>query len=214
MRTPVVSAIGHEPDNPVLDHVADLRAATPTDAAKRVVPDVAAELQYVAELRSRASSALRSWVSQERRHLSDIRTRPVMANPLLPVTTQRDLIDEAVHRKDRALHNVIRHLRSEIHSYKAQVNALGLPRHSRVVTPSCRLFPGRFRCTSRDECGGCRTRLAVASTCARWAYCCCHHGRQSCPRKRSYPQQRQAYHPTTKVETCELPNHRLSNHLR
>ena len=125
MRTPVVSAIGHEPDNPVLDHVADLRAATPTDAAKRVVPDVAAELQYVAELRSRASSALRSWVSQERRRLSDIRTRPVMANPLLPVTTQQELIDEAVHRKDRALHNVIRHLRSEIHSYKAQVNALG-----------------------------------------------------------------------------------------
>ncbi len=125
MRTPVVSAIGHEPDNPVLDHVADLRAATPTDAAKRVVPDVAAELQYVLELRSRASSALRSWVGQERRHLDSVRSRPVMNNPLLPVTKQRDLIEEAMQRKDRALHNIIRHLRSEVHSYKAQVNALG-----------------------------------------------------------------------------------------
>lgn len=125
MRTPVVSAIGHEPDNPVLDHVADLRAATPTDAAKRVVPDVTAELQYVLELRSRASSALRSWVGQERRHLDSVRSRPVMNNPLLPVTKQRDLIEEAMQRKDRALHNIIRHLRSEVHSYKAQVNALG-----------------------------------------------------------------------------------------
>ena len=57
-RTPVVSAIGHEPDNPILDNVADLRAATPTDAAKRVVPDVLAELQQVRELRGRAAAAL------------------------------------------------------------------------------------------------------------------------------------------------------------
>ena len=55
-RTPVVSAIGHEPDNPILDNVADLRAATPTDAAKRVVPDVLAELQQVRELRGRAAA--------------------------------------------------------------------------------------------------------------------------------------------------------------
>lgn len=125
MRTPVVSAIGHEPDNPVLDHVADLRAATPTDAAKRVVPDVAAELHYISELRSRASGALRSWVSGERRHLENIRSRPVMDNPRLQVTKQQDLLEEALDRKDRALHNIIRHLRSEVHSYKAQVNALG-----------------------------------------------------------------------------------------
>ncbi|BDZ49662.1 hypothetical protein GCM10025867_19030 [Frondihabitans sucicola] len=43
--TPIVSAIGHEADRPLLDDVADLRASTPTDAAKRVVPDVGEELQ-------------------------------------------------------------------------------------------------------------------------------------------------------------------------
>ncbi|WP_024795354.1 exodeoxyribonuclease VII large subunit [Tomitella biformata] len=80
--TPVVSAIGHEPDNPLLDHVADLRAATPTDAAKMVVPDVIAERALVSELRGRSASALRSWVQREMHGLAQIRSRPVLANPL------------------------------------------------------------------------------------------------------------------------------------
>ena len=54
-RTPVVSAIGHELDTPLLDLVADVRASTPTDAAKRVVPDVGEELQLIAGLRDRAA---------------------------------------------------------------------------------------------------------------------------------------------------------------
>ena len=65
--TPVVSAIGHEPDNPVLDNVADLRAATPTDAAKRVVPDVAEERALIAEGRSRMAAALRGWAIGKRK---------------------------------------------------------------------------------------------------------------------------------------------------
>ena len=52
-RTPVVSAIGHESDNPILDLVADYRASTPTDAAKRVVPDVAEELARIRQVRQR-----------------------------------------------------------------------------------------------------------------------------------------------------------------
>ncbi|MBD0323727.1 MAG: exodeoxyribonuclease VII large subunit, partial [Aldersonia sp.] len=62
--TPVVSAIGHEPDAPLCDHVADLRAATPTDAAKRVVPDAVAEAALVRELRERSAAALRGWVQR------------------------------------------------------------------------------------------------------------------------------------------------------
>ncbi|MGP9724586.1 exodeoxyribonuclease VII large subunit [Corynebacterium sp. AOP40-9SA-29] len=125
MTTPVVSAIGHEPDNPILDNVADLRAATPTDAAKRVVPDVAAELRLVSELRDRAASALRSWVANEQRGLATVRSRPVLADPLLPIRRQQELVTEARGRNDRALGITIRDMRSQVVSLKAQVNALG-----------------------------------------------------------------------------------------
>ncbi|WP_420100111.1 exodeoxyribonuclease VII large subunit [Corynebacterium sp.] len=125
MTTPVVSAIGHEPDNPILDNVADLRAATPTDAAKRVVPDVAAELGLVTELRDRAAAALRSWVANEQRGLSTVRSRPVLADPLLPLRRQQELVGEARERNDRALGITIRDMRSQVTSLKAQVNALG-----------------------------------------------------------------------------------------
>lgn len=125
MTTPVVSAIGHEPDNPILDNVADLRAATPTDAAKRVVPDVAAERTLVAELRDRAAGALRSWVAGEQRGLATVRSRPVLADPLLPIQRQVDVIAEARQRNDRGLGLIIRDMRSQVASLKAQVNALG-----------------------------------------------------------------------------------------
>ncbi len=125
LSTPVVSAIGHEPDNPLLDHVADLRAATPTDAAKRVVPDVQLERQQLAELRERQAHALRSWVLQERQHVQVLRSRPVLADPLLAVHRQREDLTEAVHRKDRALGLIVRELRNHVQALKAQVNALG-----------------------------------------------------------------------------------------
>ncbi|WP_231699685.1 MULTISPECIES: exodeoxyribonuclease VII large subunit [Corynebacterium] len=125
MRTPVISAIGHEPDNPLLDNVADVRAATPTDAAKRAVPDVVVERRQLVDLRQRAGGALRAWVQQERRGLEHTRSRPVMANPLLPVQQQQQLVAEAYQRKDRALGVIVRDMRSQVTSLKAQVNALG-----------------------------------------------------------------------------------------
>lgn len=81
-RTPIVSAIGHEPDNPLLDLVADLRAATPTDAAKRIVPDAAAELAGVRDMRARSAAALRGWVQREAHTITQLRSRPVLADPL------------------------------------------------------------------------------------------------------------------------------------
>lgn len=92
-RTPVISAIGHEPDNPLLDLVADLRAATPTDAAKHVVPDVAAELADIAQLRSRSAAALRNWVRREEHGLAGIRSRPVLAQPFTIVDRRADEVD-------------------------------------------------------------------------------------------------------------------------
>ena len=85
-RTPVVSAVGHEPDNPLCDLVADVRAATPTDAAKRVVPDTAVELARVAELRHRSARALRNWVGREQHTLAALRSRPALSDPIRMIT--------------------------------------------------------------------------------------------------------------------------------
>lgn len=93
--TPIVSAIGHEPDNPLCDLVADLRAATPTDAAKRIVPDASAEQALVADLRRRGARALRSWVHREQHTLSQLRSRPVLAKPLDAVLARVEEIHRA-----------------------------------------------------------------------------------------------------------------------
>lgn len=94
-RTPVISAVGHEPDNPLCDLVADLRAATPTDAAKRLVPDAAAEQRLIDDLRQRSAAALRNWVSREQRALAQLRSRPVLADPLKSLTTRAEDIQRA-----------------------------------------------------------------------------------------------------------------------
>ncbi|MFT4212024.1 MAG: exodeoxyribonuclease VII large subunit [Microbacterium sp.] len=79
--TPVVSAIGHENDHPLLDDVADLRASTPTDAAKRVVPDVAEQRALVAQLRSRLTTRLTLRLSHDIAQLEQLRSRPALSRP-------------------------------------------------------------------------------------------------------------------------------------
>ncbi|MDT5358517.1 MAG: exodeoxyribonuclease large subunit [Mycobacterium sp.] len=108
--TPVVSAIGHEPDSPLCDLVADLRAATPTDAAKRIVPDAAAEQALVGDLRRRSARALRNWVHREQHTVSQLRSRPVLAQPLAALTARA----EEVHRaRTAARRDVTRLVSSE-----------------------------------------------------------------------------------------------------
>jgi exodeoxyribonuclease VII large subunit len=94
-RTPVVSAVGHEPDNPLCDLVADVRAATPTDAAKKVVPDAVAESALVAELRHRSARALRNWVAREQHTLAQLRSRPALADPFRLVTDRAAEVQRA-----------------------------------------------------------------------------------------------------------------------
>lgn len=79
--TPVVSAIGHENDRPLLDDVADLRASTPTDAAKRVVPDVTEQRALVGQLRSRLTSRLTQRIGHDIAQLEQLRSRPVLRDP-------------------------------------------------------------------------------------------------------------------------------------
>ncbi|MBC9953353.1 exodeoxyribonuclease VII large subunit [Leucobacter sp. cx-42] len=80
-QTPIVSAIGHEADRPLLDEVADLRASTPTDAAKRVVPDVGEELAGIDQARSRMTSRITQLLSHEADRVAQLRGRPVLATP-------------------------------------------------------------------------------------------------------------------------------------
>ena len=80
-KTPIVSAIGHENDRPVLDDVADLRASTPTDAAKRVVPDVAEEKHKLEQLRQRLFLRVDTFVANQLAMIEQIRSRPILANP-------------------------------------------------------------------------------------------------------------------------------------
>jgi len=88
-RTPVVSAIGHEPDSPLLDLVADLRCSTPTDAGKRVVPDVHEERARIRQLRDRGRRVATGTVERERSRLEAVRSRPVLADPSTLVATRR-----------------------------------------------------------------------------------------------------------------------------
>ncbi|MFE3543637.1 exodeoxyribonuclease VII large subunit [Nocardia sp. NPDC059177] len=107
-RTPIVSAIGHEPDNPLLDLVADLRAATPTDAAKRIVPDAAAELAGVRDMRARSAAALRGWVQREAHTLAQLRSRPVLADPLRELGHRHDELARLRTAAQRSVEHLLR----------------------------------------------------------------------------------------------------------
>jgi exodeoxyribonuclease VII large subunit len=89
-RTPVVSAIGHETDSPLVDYVADVRCSTPTEAGRRLVPDLAEETARVAGLRDRARRALVGWVDREERLLAALRHRPALADPLRGLTARHE----------------------------------------------------------------------------------------------------------------------------
>lgn len=123
--TPVVSAIGHEPDNPLCDLVADLRAATPTDAAKRIVPDTTAELALVADLRRRSARALKNWVNREQHTLTQLRSRPVLARPLEAIDARADEIHRARRAARRDIARLLDGESDRIGHLSARLSTLG-----------------------------------------------------------------------------------------
>lgn len=124
-RTPVVSAVGHEPDNPLSDLVADLRAATPTDAAKKLVPDAAAEQALILDLRRRSAQALRNWVQREQRGLDQVRSRPVLADPLRMVSVRQDEIDGARNALRRDVRRLVDMESQRVEHLTARLTTLG-----------------------------------------------------------------------------------------
>ena len=123
-RTPVVSAIGHEPDSPLLDLVADLRASTPTDAAKRVVPDVGEELARVEQLRHRALRVVRGVLDREERGLTAALSRPSMARPHRMVEEREEQIGALLDRSRRTLRHRLERAEDELEHTRARVVAL------------------------------------------------------------------------------------------
>jgi exodeoxyribonuclease VII large subunit len=101
--TPVVSAIGHEPDSPLLDLVADVRASTPTDAGKLIVPDVAEEQRRLGQLRDRARRCLLARLEREQQSLTSLRNRPVLAHPERDVDRRATEVAALVARACRSL---------------------------------------------------------------------------------------------------------------
>ena len=94
--TPLVSAIGHEGDAPLLDYVADYRASTPTDAARRIVPDLVQELDGLARAREGMRSAIQRRLDQERYNLDLLVSRPIFLAPAATLEPHRTFIDSAL----------------------------------------------------------------------------------------------------------------------
>lgn len=126
-KTPIISAIGHENDRPVLDDVADLRASTPTDAAKRVVPDVVDERHKLEQMRQRLFMRVDALITTQSAMLEQIRSRPILANPHTFIDTLEGALTQSTEairlRLDQLLVRealTLGHLRTQVRSLSPQ----------------------------------------------------------------------------------------------
>jgi exodeoxyribonuclease VII large subunit len=123
-KSPIVSAIGHEKDAPLLDLVADYRASTPTDAAKRVVPDIAQEISDIEKLRDRALRSLVARLDFESQQIAQLRNRPVMKDPMVMVTTRRDELKALRDRSLRGFASLIEIEKKELKGVRDHLRSL------------------------------------------------------------------------------------------
>ena len=123
-KKPIVSAIGHEQDTPLLDLVADLRASTPTDAAKRVVPDFQEEQTKIKNLRDRADRKVNDLVVLEMTKIVNLIQRPVMKDPLLMVTSREEIVKGFRARSFMSMHSRLIRAYDEVAHIAARVRTL------------------------------------------------------------------------------------------
>ncbi len=122
--TPVVSAIGHEQDVPLLDLVADVRASTPTDAARRTVPDVAEQLDLIGQLRNRARRTLAGRLDREGSWLTAITSRPVLASPARELDRRQEQVQSMAERARLATATAISRAGDDVTHLRARLIAL------------------------------------------------------------------------------------------
>jgi exodeoxyribonuclease VII large subunit len=123
-QTPIVSAIGHEKDSPLLDLVADYRASTPTDAAKRVVPDIAEEIAMITAFKDRSRRRLVNLIDLERTRITNFMERPVMKDPMVLVSSRAEVIVALKDRSNRSFAARLKLAKEELKQIKARVRAL------------------------------------------------------------------------------------------
>ncbi|MCF8535188.1 MAG: exodeoxyribonuclease VII large subunit [Candidatus Nanopelagicaceae bacterium] len=123
-KTPIISAIGHEKDSPLLDLVADWRASTPTDAGKRVVPDMEEELANISNLQDRANRFLQNLMTFEASKIKGFMERQIMREPQTIVTTRVEIITGLIARSHRSMTSRIAIAAAEISGLRTQVRTL------------------------------------------------------------------------------------------
>ncbi len=165
--TPLVSAIGHEADRPLLDEVADLRASTPTDAAKRIVPDVGEELAGVDQARSRMSTRLGQLLAYETERIAQLRARPVLAMPERIIDSQAEELVRWVARGAELAERAVQDRASELAHTRARLAALSplatLERGYAIAqVMSDDGIPGEALRDPADAPAGTRLRLSLA----------------------------------------------------
>jgi exodeoxyribonuclease VII large subunit len=123
-NTPIVSAIGHEKDSPLLDLVADYRASTPTDAAKRVIPDIAEEIAMITAFKDRSRRRLVNLIDLESTRITNFMARPVMKDPMVLVSSRAEVIIALKDRSNRSFAARLKLAKEELKQIKARVRAL------------------------------------------------------------------------------------------
>ncbi|MBB3666572.1 exodeoxyribonuclease VII large subunit [Garicola koreensis] len=123
-NTPVVSAIGHEADRPLLDEVADVRASTPTGTAKLLVPDELRERENIAQSRVRMSQGLERRLAREAEWLESMRTRPALSFPEGMVQVRREDVRALRHRSLVSTQTAVDRAYDWVESTRSRVKAL------------------------------------------------------------------------------------------
>jgi exodeoxyribonuclease VII large subunit len=160
--TPLVSAIGHEADRPLLDDVADLRASTPTDAAKRVVPDVAEELNRVQQARALIRNRVTQRVATEVDRLDALRSRPVLANVTWIVDSRSEELGRYVSRARELIERCLERAGTSVSELTGQVRALSPKRTLERGYAIAQLPDGRALRNAGDAPAGTHLLLTVS----------------------------------------------------
>ncbi|RGW09277.1 exodeoxyribonuclease VII large subunit [Bifidobacterium pseudolongum] len=122
--TPIISAVGHEDDWTLIDLASDMRASTPTDAAKRVVPDVREQQQLVTSAIDTMSMRMRAMVDNESRLIEGYVNRPSLTHPQTMVESHERDIADAMRAMRIGLTRIVDDAQMHVEKLKATLTAL------------------------------------------------------------------------------------------